>query len=629
MKRYNFIHNIALMALIAIGLTSCDDFLTIYPQDRIIEDNFWEDRNDLEGVRYAAYDQLGKQVQKLIIWGDLRSDSYLINPQSSSGQGSRSTYTNILEAQLDSTMSCYQWGGLYTCINFCNKVLQHGDEVLARDAQFTATEWNQMKAEMIALRSLCYFYLIRSFKDIAYSNQIINSDAETLQFEPTKQLDVLNILINDVEAIKGQARNRYTDNRDTKGLITNTAIYALLADMYLWRSALLEGRDKDGNMALWKADAQKALDYGQASVDALALQNEQINNSTGSSSGVTLDDFGCNGYVNNVLLIANENMKANYNANRPVPVDSYDEIFCYGNSVESIFEIQFNDGSDKRSNEYTDGLNHITHFWGADPYYTHLSANQAAFNNAYGNSADKFQKDCRTWYTCSNNYAGSSSSSSSAPDYYNFKWNISTFSKSSDNVLPKVIIWGTGAVTYSQNWIVYRVTDVLLMMAEAHAVLSEADDDAHIKACRAIIDAVHKRSHIDQDAATGRLTKDSDKKREDCIKLVMYERLLELSGEGKRWYDLVRYAERIGGGSAADPRDAGVMDGSTGVYQMIDDFMSQGNSGFVSTWKSRIRNRWGLYNPIHYVELRSNGEVEPGVYRFPQNPVWNRDQSTQ
>ena len=62
------------------------------------------------------------------------------------------------------------------------------------------------------------------------------------------------------------------------------------------------------------------------------------------------------------------------------------------------------------------------------------------------------------------------------------------------------------------------------------------------------------------------------------------------------------------------------------MNKMIDLFMAQGNSAMVSTWKSRMKNRWGLYGPIYFKEMKANGKVSPGVYRFPQNPVWNRDQ---
>ena len=59
MKRLNkFYKTICLLGLAAVGTTSCEDWLTLYPQDRVVEEDFWEDKNDLEGVRYAAYKQM-------------------------------------------------------------------------------------------------------------------------------------------------------------------------------------------------------------------------------------------------------------------------------------------------------------------------------------------------------------------------------------------------------------------------------------------------------------------------------------------------------------------------------------------------------------------------------------------
>ena len=172
MKRIKYLSNIALIAVMALSAASCNDFLTLYPQDRVVEENFWEDKNDLEGVRYGAYKQMASTLQQLIVWGDIRSDAYTLNPVYSSSQGSYYTYKKITEGLLDSTLTDYDWGSVYTTINYCNKVLSHGEEVLARDAQFTRTEWEQMKAEMTALRAFNYFYLLRAFKDIPYSNEV-------------------------------------------------------------------------------------------------------------------------------------------------------------------------------------------------------------------------------------------------------------------------------------------------------------------------------------------------------------------------------------------------------------------------------------------------------------------------
>ena len=61
MKR-NIIKKITLCGCLAagVGLTSCDDFLTITPSSSIVEEEFWEDRNDLENVIAACYTRLVK-----------------------------------------------------------------------------------------------------------------------------------------------------------------------------------------------------------------------------------------------------------------------------------------------------------------------------------------------------------------------------------------------------------------------------------------------------------------------------------------------------------------------------------------------------------------------------------------
>ena len=51
---------IFLAGLLTLGTSSCTDWLTIYPQNRVVEENFWEDKNDLEGVRYGAYRQMAQ-----------------------------------------------------------------------------------------------------------------------------------------------------------------------------------------------------------------------------------------------------------------------------------------------------------------------------------------------------------------------------------------------------------------------------------------------------------------------------------------------------------------------------------------------------------------------------------------
>lgn len=601
-----------------LGATSCTDFLTLYPQDRIVEENFWEDKNDLNGVRYAAYQQMGSTINKFIIWGDVRSDNYQINRVQTNAQGSRDTYMKMVEAKLDTTMSEFDWGGVYTTINYCNKVLAHGEEVLAKDPQFTSSEWAQMKAEMIALRAMNYFYLLRAFKDIPYSTKVINTDEEVEAFPATNQLAVLDTLIHDVRAIAGKAVNRYPSSSDSHGMLTNSAIYALLAEMYLWRNALREGRGLD-DLAI--QDCDSVIEFGQRAIDVLANVNQLTQTSSMGLTGTTKTSTFDSG-ISNALMITNEDMTGQYNAETAPDVDSYDAIFSTsGNSLESIFELQYS-MSDNRKSDY------IYSFYGRSNG-THFEVSNNAISKIYPDD-NTMKKDSRTWYSCQN-YVTESSRPLDAP--YMLKWNNCRFL-----MADKTTVRADYSSSEYHNWIFYRLTDVMLMMAEAYAAKAKGNtvNDADVKACKAIVDAVHKRSTVGE----MKLSSNDHKDKNSCIKLVMDERQIEFLGEGKRWFDLVRYAERYAmdkikvddNGDFAktdakdadiiiqpDPREPQYVDGTMGVRKMITDYLVNAYPSYESAYKSRIKNRYGLYCPVYYMEIRANrGKIQ-------QNPVWNRE----
>ena len=601
-----------ILGLVGLSMTSCGDFLTLYPLDKVVEENFWEDKNDLEGVRYGAYMQMAGTIEKFIAWGDARSDAYeyhTLNPDNS-------IYREILLANPDSTMDIFDWGAVYTTINYCNKVLAHGDEILENDPQFTPTDWQQMKAEVTALRALNYFYLIRAFKDIPFTFDVINSDEDVRTFKNTLQMDVLNTLIDDVKAVAGMGKSRFPNDADTKGLMTNTAIYALLAEMHLWRSALREGRLAvvSGEPVYTQedvfADARSVIEYGQKALDALALQNQQITNSSYDRNTNKKDTYGSG--LKNADLIKNEDMDGDYQqSSSNIEVSSFESIFERGNSEESMFEIQFS-SSDRRSSGFFRTL------WG---YKTDNRFLLAVSNMAVDNALKNLTAgtvDSRRWYVCADgkylNTEGINDLDDNAKYYYLTKWMRCTFDRRSvkDHVVTD--IEDDISTTSYSNWIIYRMTDVMLMMAEAHAVLGTVED---LKQCRSIVDAIQKRSMLDQ--TTG-LSKSTDNNKDACIKLVMNERLVELLGEGKRWFDLVRYAERIGGGTSPDPREPQFFNGADGVSQMVEEYLAKGAySKLKSNMKSRMQNRYGLYCPIYYRERSAN------YYEIPQNPVWNRE----
>ena len=642
MKSYkNIYHTVCLMSLLAIGTSSCTDWLTIYPQDRVVEENFWEDKNDLEGVRYGAYRQMAQTVSKFALWGDLRSDSYAINSVDHSDQKNRDTYIEIINGMPDSSMSEFDWGGVYTTINYCNKVLQHGEEVLARDKQFTTGEWIQMQAEMTALRALNYFYLIRAFKDVPYTTKVINKDSEVENFPLTNQLVVLDSIIADCERVKGKARNRFTRKEDSKGMITNCAIYAMLADMYLWRGSLHEGRHGrtgsdivNGEEVLHDVynDYRRAVECADTSLIYLANQNKEEKASAGlNQSADETINYGleyCD-MIKNIFEGAAQATTPNLEAQRA--------IFNGKNSRESIFELQYSN-SDGLSNSIVNSL-----YGFSDG--THLMVNKDAFDALYdsgitGTGDNGGMWDSRIWVCCQNKLSTRDDESANAQaqsGYYCMKYQFEDLKMDGSTTNREIKSISYEATTHN-NWIIYRMTDVMLIKAEALA----CQGNSNLNQVKAICNAIHRRSYCnfrtsskipDEDATKGTVGNASGAQKKakngvtipEGIVYVMNERQIELIGEGKRWFDLVRLAERCsspqnkGKDDPDDPREANVKNGQSGMSAMVDQFLGTGsNASYATTLINRFKNRYGLYCPIYYMEVKaSNGAIE-------QNPVWNK-----
>ena len=603
MKTYkNIFKATSLLAVMSLSLASCNDWLTVHPQTQIVEENFWEDKNDLEGVRYAAYKNMAGQVEKMIIWGDLRSDVYRLNTQQSSKQGNRDNFRNIIQANIDTTWSYYDWSGMYSTIGYCNKVIQHGEEVLEKDKQFTASEWRQMKAEMVTMRALSYFYLVRAFKSIPYTTKVVNSDTEVEYFPQLPVLDVMDSLITDVESVAGQARNRFVDKQETKGMITNAAIYALLSDMYLWRASMRQGRsaaDSTITQAMVIDDYQKCILNSELSISKLKEQfDEDMKGNIGASRENYMSWAGAPLFNGKSIdfMYKNDVDEANRGY---VNLNAYREIFNNGNSYESIFELQFS-SSDSRKNEVVNSM------WGSSEG-THLVTTFSSDNKT----------DMRYWFSGWKNIGGALT----AADYYCLKWNNPLVVFKSGIGTEQVDIAMIGSTDDYNNWIVYRLSDVLLQNAEARACLVQLGVDAadNKTVCQQILRMINRRWWVDVvnggEAANDVATKkdydiDATVNGNDAyIKHVMDTRKIEFVGEGKRWFDLVRYAERL---SDSDESEAGMRD-------MYDTFMNI-ITGY-ETARNRCENLWGLYSPIYYMECKA---YRAGGSNITQNPVWNK-----
>ena len=126
------------------------------------------------------------------------------------------------------------------------------------------------------------------------------------------------------------------------------------------------------------------------------------------------------------------------------------------------------------------------------------------------------------------------------------KQNTWTAYKSFMDTYPRAVQVGEAQKRYGDyaNWILYRLTDVMLM--EAEALVERNDSVANdLRKAFDLTNAVYSRSNLsapDKDS----LAFSSYGTQSEMRDLVLLERQRELMFEGKRWFDLVRKARREG-----------------------------------------------------------------------------------
>ena len=501
-----------ILSVIALGgasaglLSSCSDFLDITPLNKVVLENFWTQKSEVNAVLMGCYESLESEesIIRMGVWGEMRSENIL------QGASIGNEYNEILNENILPTNSLTKWNVMYQTINRCNTVCHYAPMVQKKDPNYTVNELNANIAEASFIRDLCYFYLIRTFRDVPLSFEPTIDDTKEFQIPATPMNAALDSLIKDLESVKDYAVKRYVDDSkmsnaqaasqayENSSRVTRVAIYALLADLNLWR----------GNY-------DETIKYCDLIID---FKKNQYKEKIAQIGDLTdMQEFA------GIPLILEAP------AGSVTCGNAYNEIFGTGNSFESIFELYFRNNQQVK-NKY------VNEFFGKDRLGSISGLSRYCKDAATGNS-DLFTKnDCRVYAT----------SAKSNSRYAITKYVNSSVSMDIKNVTDEKSLklsTSRGNAEYA-NWIIYRLTDVMLMKAEACILKGEAEYETAFT----LINAVNKRAHnYTTSAAKDTLVFDDYRtSQEKMEQLLLDERNRELMFEGKRWYDLVRIAVRDG-----------------------------------------------------------------------------------
>jgi len=401
----------------------------------------------------------------------------------------------VMESNIYPDNGMCNWSKFYQVINYCNEVIKYAPEVQTIDNTFSDYLLYGFLSEAYFMRSLAFFYLVRIFQDVPLALEPTENDAIYIYLPKTDGQLILEHISNDLLEARNYATiDGYPTLAEIKGRATKGAIDALLADIALW----------------------------------------------------TFDYEACIRHV--------ENIEAT-DLYEIMPSARWFEIFYPGNSLEGIFEFQFDNSLNQRNKMYD-----LTQRY---------SYNYDPSDRALEVFGKKYTREL---------YRGEDVSIKKYSESDFIIWKYVGRAPDGETVR-------SGIDQNSCNWIVYRYADVLLMKAEALSQLGRFSEALQI------INLIRDRADVPLLNLPNSQTAYED--------AILEERALELAFEGKRWFDLLRMGRR-------------------NDYSRKDKLIEIIVRNVPSTQKrilaTKLTNPLGWYLPIHDSEIERNKNLVQNPY---------------
>jgi hypothetical protein len=500
---------------LAAGFISCNDWFDLRPMSDTTQEDFWNDERDVQSMVGACYRAMNDAgfVDRLMVWGEVRSDN--VKKGRGASDDRNRDVTRILDLTLNSVNAYTSWTEYYRVINYCNIVIRFAPAVLDKDPNFTETQLRAYLAEVKSIRALCYFILVRTFRDIPFSTEPFIDDTQEFIIPQSDPDKIVQFLIDDLKTIEDDATFEFLNLASDKGRITRKAIWALIADMSLW---------------LGKYD-------------------------------------DCITYCDKVLRLLTTETQHRLEIEKSTQY--YSNIFVWGNSSESIFELQF-EPSLVIGNSVVHSMYSIQDYSGA-------------YGIGYRSTDGRREKVASFDFVTK--FPLFREADLRSKDFYlqmgiNEDYPIVKYVGERDTRIERLSLDAYHSVRF-HSWIFYRLPDIYLMKAEA---LVESGGDL-IEALRCV--------SVTYDRANPDLGENSliERNREDMRELVFEERQREFLFEGKRYFDLLRRVKREN--SIANIQSL-----------LIRKYESDGLN--VNTVRGKVSDIDALYMPINENELKVN-----------------------
>jgi hypothetical protein len=276
------------------------------PEDGVIRDKFWKTKEEVHSAVMGCYASMmeDRVMERYFLWGEMRAD--MVEPTTRA----QADIIAIYNGEIGSGNAFTTWDYFYRTINQCNTVLELAPLAREKDPSFSETLLRQYSAEATCIRSLAYFYLLRTFRDVPYITKASIYDNQKFSVPKNAQEDILDSLIVSLKRVEPDIPFNYNSVAANKGRFNAWGLKALLADIYLWKN------DYAASIEL----CTQIMNSGQYSLVPVGREEVLV-------EGALVDKV--------------------YYANESDVSRMFQSMYINGNSVESILELQF--GTDKEN----------------------------------------------------------------------------------------------------------------------------------------------------------------------------------------------------------------------------------------------------------------------------------------
>lgn len=551
--------NIFTMALVTTCMSACTGFLDIEPEATLTGKNFYKSPDDIRSALYSTYSSLrdnGLYSASIYLFGDVRSDVAFPNQTNYYANTFRHEIEKFTISANNSGNQNY-WAHHYKGIIRANTVIEKGKELFGNDEAV-----QKYIAEAEVLRALFYFNLVRAYGGVPIIMDIPQEYTDSRGHLRASTEEVyIRILTDLTTAIESNNLYRSTNNgeKTPTGRVNKYAAEALLGKVLLsMPNDITEAAYP--NVEAWKdisANPNITVFYPETTTtqyEAAKYYLEDVINNGGyelypnfselfkptnkhSSESIweveyktgQAEGLGSPFYTLFSPASYAPRNKANSNGYIPSPISNQGNGACAPTGY-------FMDMAKKWDSMYPDYQYEVRKF--DDVIYTdtrisdgNIKLDTDGISYLPVNENKDYTQNVAYPY---DPYTGTS-----------FRTSVKGFSADDQWMCGKYMGSSEYKVNDSDdNWYILRFADVLLLLAEAEAHISDGVLSQSV--LNNTINLVRERAGIVPYLASG----DSNKEwvldtPEKVYQAIYDERTLELAFEGHRWFDLVRSGKAV------------------------------------------------------------------------------------